>query len=71
MFYPDIEPYNHLHLQVSASHSLYLEECGNPDGIPVLFVHGGPGAGCKEDDRCFFDPELYRIIIFDQRGCGR
>jgi len=71
MFYPDIEPYNHFHLQVSASHSLYLEECGNPDGIPVLFVHGGPGAGCKEDDRCFFDPELYRIIIFDQRGCGR
>jgi proline iminopeptidase len=71
MFYPDIEPYNHFQLQVSSSHILYIEECGNPEGIPVLFVHGGPGAGCKQDDRCFFDPDQYRIIIFDQRGCGR
>ncbi len=71
MFYPAIEPYHHFYLQVSSSHNIYVEECGNKNGIPVLFVHGGPGAGCKHDDRCFFDPEQYRIILFDQRGCGR
>lgn len=53
------------------SHSVYVEECGNPDGLPVLFVHGGPGAGCDSAHRRFFDPNLYRIILFDQRGCGR
>ena len=52
-------------------HALYVEECGNPDGLPVLFVHGGPGAGCDPLHRRFFDPNLYRIILFDQRGCGR
>ncbi len=52
-------------------HTLYVEEVGNPDGIPVVFVHGGPGAGCTENDRRFFDPEKYRIILFDQRGSGR
>jgi len=58
-------------LDVGDGHQLYLEESGNPDGIPVLFVHGGPGAGCGRQDRCFFDPERYRIILFDQRGSGR
>jgi proline iminopeptidase len=53
------------------SHSVYVEECGNPNGLPVLFVHGGPGAGCDPAHRRFFDPNLYRIILFDQRGCGR
>lgn len=70
-FYPQIEPYNHFLLDVGDSHQVYVEQCGNPDGQPVLFVHGGPGGGCSTDDRRFFDPESYRIILFDQRGCGR
>ncbi|CAA0112579.1 prolyl aminopeptidase [Zhongshania aliphaticivorans] len=69
--YPDIKPYSTHRLSVQAPHILYVEESGNPDGIPVLFVHGGPGAGCSPRARCFFDPERYRIILFDQRGCGR
>ncbi len=56
---------------MESGHKLYVEECGDPKGIPILFVHGGPGAGCSTDDRRFFDPERYRIILFDQRGCGR
>ncbi|WP_257283710.1 prolyl aminopeptidase [Endozoicomonas sp. SESOKO1] len=69
--YPAIKPYATRHLQVDDIHEVYIEECGSQDGIPVLFVHGGPGAGCTERDRRFFDPEKYRIILFDQRGCGR
>lgn len=69
--YPSIKPYNTQHLAVSNVHTLYIEESGSPDGIPILFVHGGPGAGCSAEDRCFFDPEKYRIILFDQRGAGR
>lgn len=69
--YPAIKPYAIRHLQVDDIHEIYIEECGSQDGIPVLFVHGGPGAGCTERDRRFFDPEKYRIILFDQRGCGR
>ncbi|MGB0361162.1 MAG: prolyl aminopeptidase, partial [Endozoicomonas sp.] len=69
--YPAIKPYATYHLQVDDIHELYVEECGSKDGIPVLFVHGGPGGGCTEKNRCFFDPEKYRIILFDQRGCGR
>jgi len=69
--YPAIKPYKTQQLAVSDSHSLYLEESGSPEGIPILFVHGGPGAGCSPQDRCFFDPEKYRIILFDQRGAGR
>ena len=53
------------------THQLYVEQCGNPDGIPVVFLHGGPGSGCRPSHRCFFDPSLYHIILFDQRGCGR
>lgn len=69
--YPEIKPYDTFEISVEAPHRLYVEQCGNPKGIPVLFVHGGPGAGCSHVDRCFFDPERYRIILFDQRGAGR
>lgn len=69
--HPAIRPYQTHRLEVTAPHVLYVEECGNPDGVPVLFVHGGPGGGCTEQDRCFFDPEIYRIVLFDQRGSGR
>lgn len=69
--YPDIKPYAMHRLKVEQPHELYIEECGIPDGIPVLFVHGGPGAGCTPKHRCFFDPTVYRIVLFDQRGCGR
>jgi proline iminopeptidase len=70
-FYPEIEPYNHFLLAVDHPHQLYVEECGNPEGQAVLFIHGGPGSGCSSKDRRFFDPQEYRIILFDQRGCGR
>jgi len=69
--YPDIKPYATHRLAVDPPHDLYIEETGNPMGVPVLFVHGGPGAGCTERSRCFFDPEVYRIVVFDQRGAGR
>jgi proline iminopeptidase len=71
VLYPEIKPYKRHQLKVSAPHELYLDEAGNPDGIPVLFVHGGPGAGCDASSRRFYDPALYRIVTFDQRGCGR
>jgi proline iminopeptidase len=69
--YPPIEPYRSGYLQVSALHELYYEECGNPAGKPAVFLHGGPGAGSDVRARRFFDPKAYRIIVFDQRGCGR
>lgn len=69
--YPAITPYATHQIEVSDLHTLYVEECGNADGLPVVFVHGGPGAGCSATDRCFFNPDIYRIIIFDQRGAGR
>jgi proline iminopeptidase len=69
--YPPIEPYAVEHLDVGAGHRLYLEQCGNARGLPALFLHGGPGAGCGASHRRFFDPQRYRIILFDQRGCGR
>lgn len=69
--FPAIEPYEQHLLAVEKPHQLYVEECGNPKGIPVLFVHGGPGSGCSEDHRRYFDPNQYRIILFDQRGSGR
>jgi len=69
--YPDIEPFRTHRLAVESPHELHVEECGVADGIPVLFLHGGPGAGCEPYHRRFFDPERYRIILFDQRGCGR
>lgn len=69
--YPDIKTNHTYTVEVDRRHCVYVEESGNPDGIPVVFVHGGPGGGCSRQDRCFFDPEEYRIILFDQRGCGR
>lgn len=69
--YPDIEPYASGMLQVSDLHQIYYEECGNPNGAPVVFLHGGPGGGTTPNMRRFFDPEAYRIVLFDQRGCGR
>ncbi len=69
--YPPIEPYARERLAVSGGHDLYLEQSGNPAGLPVLFVHGGPGGGTGPIQRRFFNPEKYRIILFDQRGCGR
>ena len=71
IFYPEIKPYQRHEIAVEPPHELYVDESGNPDGIPILFVHGGPGAGCGKYDRRFFDPEVYRIILFDQRGAGR
>lgn len=74
--YPEIEPYQ-THsfaretLKDGTQHQIYVEECGNPDGIPVLFLHGGPGSGCRPQHRRYFNPEKYRIVLFDQRGCGR
>ena len=69
--YPPINPYVTHHFDVEPPHRLYVEECGNPKGIPVVFLHGGPGAGCAPYHRSFFDPDRYRIVLFDQRGCGR
>lgn len=69
--YPPIKPYNCFHLPVGDQHALYVEESGNINGIPVLFIHGGPGAGSSDNDRRFFDPEKYRIVLYDQRGAGR
>lgn len=69
--YAPIEPYNTGRLKVSDVHELYYEQCGNPDGEPVVFLHGGPGAGLTPDYRRFFDPRAYRIILFDQRGSGQ
>ena len=67
----DIQPHVTHTLPVSDGHRLYIEECGRKDGLPVVFVHGGPGAGCELWHRQFFDPQTWRIILFDQRGCGR
>lgn len=69
--YPEIHPYQQQFLQVDELHRLYIEESGNPDGIPVLFLHGGPGANCEPYHRRYFNPQQYRIILFDQRGCGQ
>lgn len=70
-FYSPIEPYATGWLELDAIHTMYYEESGNPNGVPVVFLHGGPGAGASPNHRRFFDPESYRIIIFDQRGAGR
>ncbi|HEX8070293.1 MAG TPA: prolyl aminopeptidase [Pyrinomonadaceae bacterium] len=69
--YPPIEPYDEGRLPVSPVHTLYYEQSGNPDGQPVVFLHGGPGGGTVPDYRRFFDPEAYRIVLFDQRGSGK
>ncbi|MGH8042755.1 MAG: prolyl aminopeptidase [Rudaea sp.] len=69
--YPQIEPYDNGTLVVSPLHTLYYEQCGNPQGKPAVFLHGGPGAGCNANSRRFFDPAHYRVVLFDQRGSGR
>lgn len=66
-----IEPYDSGMLDVGDGHLVYWECSGNPDGRPALFLHGGPGSGCSANQRRFFDPRKYRIVLFDQRGCGR
>jgi len=68
--YPAINPFNTFYLKVSKLHTIYVEESGNPDGKPVIFLHGGPGGGIEPIYRQYFNPKLWRIIIFDQRGCG-
>ncbi len=69
--YPPTEPYAVHRLDVDAVHQLYVEECGSRNGVPALFLHGGPGAGCDPAHRRFFNPARYRVVLFDQRGCGR
>lgn len=69
--YPEIEPYRTERLPVGDGHTLYIEECGNPDGLPVVFLHGGPGAGLSRYHRRFFDPARWRVVLFDQRGAGQ
>ena len=69
--YPDIEPYDHGMLEVGDGHRVYWETCGNPAGKPAVVLHGGPGSGCTPGSRRLFDPLRYRILLYDQRGCGR
>jgi proline iminopeptidase len=69
--YPELNPNHIFFLKTDSPHLVYVEESGNPEGIPVIFLHGGPCSGTKPDHRRFFDPERYRIILFDQRGCGQ
>ncbi len=69
--YPPIEPFDQQMLDVGDGHHVYVEQSGNPEGQPVLFLHGGPGGGCSPTMRRYFNPQAYRVILFDQRGCGR
>lgn len=71
MLYPPIKPYDRTYMSTKDGHTIYVEQSGNPKGRPVLFVHGGPGGGTSAVQRRFFDPDKYRIILFDQRGCGQ
>ena len=69
--YPPVEPFDTFELSVGDGHTLYVEQCGAKDGLPVIVLHGGPGGGCSPFMRRFFDSKFYRVILFDQRGCGR
>ncbi|SFT96085.1 prolyl aminopeptidase [Sedimentitalea nanhaiensis] len=69
--HPPIDPFDQRMISVGQGHKIYVEQCGNPDGIPVVVLHGGPGGGCSPAMRRYFDPEVYRVVLFDQRGCGR
>jgi|TARA_R110000787_G_scaffold210282_2_gene320153 proline iminopeptidase len=69
--YPPLDPFDQRTLDVGDGHKVYVEQCGNPAGIPVVVLHGGPGGGCSPAMRRYFNPEKYRIVLFDQRGCGR
>ena len=66
-----IEPYDRRILDVGEGHQIYVEQCGNPNGLPVVVLHGGPGGGCSPMMRRFFDPAIFRVVLFDQRGCGK
>ncbi|SFC78595.1 prolyl aminopeptidase [Tropicimonas isoalkanivorans] len=69
--YPPLAPFDQRMMEVGDGHTIYVEQCGNPEGLPVVVLHGGPGGGCSPAMRRFFDPKEYRIVLFDQRGCGR
>ena len=69
--YPPIDPFDQRMMDVGQGHRIYVEQCGNPNGVPVVVLHGGPGGGCSPAMRRYFDPDIYHIILFDQRGCGR
>jgi len=69
--HPPIDPFDQRMMEVGDGHRVYVEQCGNPDGIPVVVLHGGPGGGCSAAMRRYFDPAIYRVVLFDQRGCGR
>src|SRR3954464_15887602 len=69
--YPEIEPYEQGFLEVGGGHLVYWETCGNPHGKPAMVLHGGPGSGCTPWHRRLFDPAAYRVVLLDQRGCGR
>ncbi|CUH60165.1 prolyl aminopeptidase [Thalassobacter stenotrophicus] len=69
--YPPLDPWDQRMLEVGEGHRIYVEQCGNPEGAPVIVLHGGPGGGCSPSMRRYFDPNVWRIILFDQRGCGR
>ncbi|SDX88046.1 prolyl aminopeptidase [Citreimonas salinaria] len=69
--YPPSDPFDQRMMDVGAGHRIYVEQCGNPAGVPVIVLHGGPGGGCSPAMRRYFDPATYRVILFDQRGCGR
>ena len=69
--YPPVDPFDQRMMDVGDGHRVYVEQCGRPDGIPVVVLHGGPGGGCSPAMRRYFDPAVYRVILFDQRGCGR
>jgi proline iminopeptidase len=69
--YPPIDPFDQRILDMGDGHRVYVEQCGNPGGIPVVVLHGGPGGGCSAAMRRYFDPAVFRVVLFDQRGCGR
>ena len=69
--YPPVEPFDQRVMDMGDEHRIYVEQCGNPQGVPVLVLHGGPGGGCSPAMRRYFDPAHYRVVLFDQRGCGR
>ena len=69
--YPPVDPFDQRMMEVDGGHTIYVEQCGNPDGIPVIVLHGGPGGGCSPAMRRYFDPKAFRVVLFDQRGCGR
>lgn len=69
--YPPLDPFDQRMMEVGDGHVIYVEQSGNPDGIPVIVLHGGPGGGCSPAMRRYFDPSVYRVVLFDQRGCGK